>query len=57
MPKMEDIENDQLNVLEIIVEHRVDEHIIEEVTLYRTEVDQLNVYWKDWMCIMSQMTS
>ena len=31
-------ENEQLNVLKIIVSHRMDEHI-EDVTLYRTDVD------------------
>ena len=34
-----DIENEQLNVLKIVVEHRVDEHVIEDDTLCRTEVD------------------
>ena len=32
------VENEQLNVLKIIVDHRVDEHI-EDDTLYRTEID------------------
>ena len=51
---MEDIENDQLKVMEIFVEHRVDEHIIEDDTLCRTGVDPTiverpsvcNVSWK-----------
>ena len=39
VPEVEDIENNQLNVMEIVVEHRVDEHIIEDDALCRTEVD------------------
>ena len=39
VPEVEDIENDQLNILKIVVEHHVDEHIIEDDTLRRTEVD------------------
>ena len=39
VPKVKDIENDQLNVLEVIVKHRVDEHVIEDDTLCKTEVD------------------
>ena len=35
---MDYIENEQLNVLEIIVGHQVDEHI-EDDTLYKTNVD------------------
>ena len=36
MPKVKDIENEQLiNVLEIVVEHCVDEHIVDD-TLCRT---------------------
>ncbi|KAA0041650.1 uncharacterized protein E5676_scaffold234G00900 [Cucumis melo var. makuwa] len=38
MPEVDDIENEQLNVLEIIVGHRVDEHM-EDDTLYRIDVD------------------
>ena len=37
--EVEDIENDQLNVLKIIVEHRGNEYVIEDDTLCRTEVD------------------
>ena len=33
MPEVKDAENDQLNVLKIIVEHHVDEHVIEDDTL------------------------
>ena len=36
---MEDIENDQLNVMEIIVRHCVDEHIIKNDTLCKIEVN------------------
>ena len=39
---MEDVENEKLNVLEIIVEHRVDEHI-EDETLCRRNVDLILV--------------
>ena len=35
---MEDVENEQLNILEIVVRHRVDEHI-EDDTLCRSSVD------------------
>ena len=35
---MNDVENDQLNVLEIVVEHHEDKTLIEDVTLCRTEV-------------------
>ena len=38
MPEMNDIDNEYLNVLEIIVNHRVNEHI-ENDTLCRTDVD------------------
>ena len=37
--EVEDIENDQLNVLKIIVEHRGNEYVIVDDTLCRTEVD------------------
>ncbi|KAA0063930.1 uncharacterized protein E5676_scaffold1827G00090 [Cucumis melo var. makuwa] len=37
-PEVDDVENEQLNVLEIVVGHRVDEHI-EDDTLYRTDVN------------------
>ncbi|KAA0033049.1 uncharacterized protein E5676_scaffold121G00700 [Cucumis melo var. makuwa] len=36
--KVDDVENEHLNILEIVVSHRVDEHI-EDVTLCRTNVD------------------
>ncbi|KAA0063052.1 CACTA en-spm transposon protein [Cucumis melo var. makuwa] len=36
--KVDDVENEDLNVLEIVVSHRVDEHI-EDDTLWRTDVD------------------
>ncbi|KAA0037790.1 uncharacterized protein E5676_scaffold1784G00270 [Cucumis melo var. makuwa] len=36
--EVEDIENEQFNVLEIVVEHRVDEPI-EDGTLYRAKID------------------
>ena len=39
VPEVKDIENDKLNVLKIIVEHRVDEHVVEDNTLRWTEVD------------------
>ena len=39
---MKNIENEQLNVLKIIVNHRVDEHI-EDDTLCRTYVDPIIV--------------
>ncbi|TYK16299.1 gamma-aminobutyrate transaminase POP2 [Cucumis melo var. makuwa] len=38
MPEVDDVENEDLNVLEIVVSHRVDEHI-EDDTLCRTDVD------------------
>ena len=38
MPEVKDIENDQLNVLEIIIEHCVDEYLVDD-TLCRIEVD------------------
>ena len=38
MPKVEDVENEQLNVLEIFRGHHVDEHI-EDDTLCRAEVN------------------
>ncbi|TYK11871.1 hypothetical protein E5676_scaffold177G00210 [Cucumis melo var. makuwa] len=46
MPEGEDIENEQFNVLEIDVEHRVDEHI-EDDTLCRVEVDPIVVERSD----------
>ena len=39
VPEVEDIKNDQLNVIKIIIKQRVDEHVIEDDTLCRTEVD------------------
>ena len=38
VPEVDDVENEQLNILEIVVDHRVDEHI-EDVILYRTNID------------------
>ena len=38
MPEVDDVENEHLNVLEIVVSHRVDNHI-EDDTLCRTSVD------------------
>ena len=38
MPEVDDVENEHLNVLEIAVSHRVDDHI-EDDTLCRYEVD------------------
>ena len=38
MPKVDDVENEQLNVLKIIVGHRVDEHIKDD-TLCKPAVD------------------
>ena len=38
MPEVEDIESEQFNVLEIIVGHRMDEHIDND-TLCRAKVD------------------
>ena len=38
MSKVDDVENEQLNILEIVVGHRLDEHI-EDDTLCRTDVD------------------
>ena len=38
MPEVDDVENEQLNVLEIIVDHQVDEHI-EDDTICRLDVD------------------
>ncbi|KAA0047170.1 uncharacterized protein E5676_scaffold109G00480 [Cucumis melo var. makuwa] len=35
---MDDVENEDLNILEIVVSHRVDEHI-EDDTLCRTDVN------------------
>ena len=39
VPELKDTENDQINVLKIIVKHRVDEHIIDDNTLCRAEID------------------
>ena len=39
---MEDVENEQLNLLEVIVGHRVDEHI-EDDTMCRPDVDPIVV--------------
>ena len=38
MPDVDDVENEQLNILKIVVGHRVDEHI-EDDTLCRTNVN------------------
>ncbi|KAA0062352.1 CACTA en-spm transposon protein [Cucumis melo var. makuwa] len=38
MPEVDDVENKHLNILEIVVSHRVDEHI-EDDTMCRTDVD------------------
>ncbi|TYK00218.1 uncharacterized protein E5676_scaffold1582G00100 [Cucumis melo var. makuwa] len=38
MPEVDDVKNEYLNVLEIVVNHRVDEHIKDD-TLYRIDVD------------------
>ncbi|KAA0048719.1 uncharacterized protein E5676_scaffold265G00200 [Cucumis melo var. makuwa] len=38
VPEVEDVENDHINVLEIVVSHRVDDHIKDE-TLCKTDVD------------------
>lgn len=38
MPEEEDVENEQLNVLEIVIGHRVDEHI-EDDARCRPDVD------------------
>ena len=38
VPKVEDVENEQPNVLEVIVGHHVDEHI-EDNTLCRPDID------------------
>ena len=38
LPKVDDVENEHLNVLEIVVSHRVDKHI-EDDTLCMTKVD------------------
>ena len=54
VPEVEYIENDQLIVMKIAVEHRVDEPISEDDTLCRTGVDPTiverpsvcNVSWK-----------
>ncbi|KAA0041912.1 CACTA en-spm transposon protein [Cucumis melo var. makuwa] len=42
VPEVDDVENEQLNVLKIVVDHRVDEHI-KDKTLYRTGVDPIIV--------------
>ena len=39
LSEVEDIENGQLNVMQIIVEHQVDKHVIEDDTLCRTKID------------------
>ena len=39
MPEVEDVDNDRLNVLEIAIGYRVDEHVLEDDTLCRIEVD------------------
>ena len=36
--EVDDIKNEQLNVIEIVVDHRVDQHI-EDDTLYKTDID------------------
>ncbi|KAA0062931.1 uncharacterized protein E6C27_scaffold468G00250 [Cucumis melo var. makuwa] len=38
VPEVEDVENDHINVVKIVVSHRVDDHI-EDDTLRRTDVD------------------
>ena len=38
MPEVDDVEKEQLNILKIVVDHRVDEHI-EDDTLCRTNVN------------------
>ncbi|TYK05686.1 uncharacterized protein E5676_scaffold98G001620 [Cucumis melo var. makuwa] len=38
VPEVEDVENEHINVVEIIVSHRVDDYI-EDDTLCRTDVD------------------
>ncbi|TYK30898.1 CACTA en-spm transposon protein [Cucumis melo var. makuwa] len=38
VPEVEDVENDHINVLEIVISHRVDDHI-EDDTLCKTNVD------------------
>ena len=39
VPEVKDVKNAQLNVLEIIIGHRVDKTMIEDATLCRTKVD------------------
>ncbi|KAA0035844.1 CACTA en-spm transposon protein [Cucumis melo var. makuwa] len=54
VPEVEDVENGQINVLEIVVSHQVDDHIedtlCEELTLIPQSL-------KDRLCIMSLTTS
>ncbi|KAA0056817.1 CACTA en-spm transposon protein [Cucumis melo var. makuwa] len=52
--RSDDVENEHLNVLEIVVSHRVDDHI-EDDTLCRTDVDPTIV--KDRLYVMSLTTS
>ena len=55
MPEVDDVENEYLNVLKIVVSHRVDEHN-EDDTLCRTDVDPTKSL-KDRLCVMSLTTS
>ncbi|KAA0060195.1 uncharacterized protein E5676_scaffold767G00720 [Cucumis melo var. makuwa] len=42
LAEVDDVDNEHLNMLEIVVNHRVDEHI-EDNTLYRIDVDPIIV--------------
>ena len=52
---MDDVDDQQLNMLEIIVEYRVDEHI-EDDTLCRLDALILQ-WWNDRLYVMSLTTS
>ncbi|KAA0067937.1 uncharacterized protein E6C27_scaffold138G001090 [Cucumis melo var. makuwa] len=53
VPEVDDVENEQLNVLEIVVSHRVDEYI-EDDTLCGPDIDP--IVMKDW-CATHQSRS
>ncbi|KAA0055991.1 uncharacterized protein E6C27_scaffold319G001330 [Cucumis melo var. makuwa] len=38
MPKVEDVQNDHINILEVVVSHQVDDHIKDD-TLCKNDID------------------
>ena len=51
---MEDVENEQLKVLKIVVERRVDEHIEDDT---RADLTLILHCLKDLLCVISLTTS